>query len=103
MGRRRQYEYFPETLPPTHVAKSITSVPKLVGSKCFGNYGSMGTDLFIHSNNKVLHLKAHNFQKASKTVKSSHEVVGAEAILQKKLRLRQLLLYNLPRMNHSIS
>lgn len=102
MVRRRQYEYFPETPTSNTRCQIHYSIPKLLGRKYFGNYGSMGTDLIIHSNIKVLHLKAHNFQKASKTVKSSHEVVGAEAILQKKLRLRQVLLHNLP-MNHSIS
>lgn len=34
---------------PTHIAKSITSVSKLLGSKRFGNYGSVDTDLIIHS------------------------------------------------------
>lgn len=86
-----------------HIAKSITSVPNLLWSKCAGNYGSMDTDIIIYSDNNVLHLKAHNFQKVPMTFKSSYDLRwwGQEAILQKKLRLSQLLLHNLPRMNHS--
>lgn len=60
--------------PPPHVAKFITSIPKLLGSKCFANYGSVDADLTIHSSNSVLHLKTHIFQKASKTVKSFHDM-----------------------------
>ena len=44
-------------------------LPKLLGSKYFGNYGSMSTDL-IHSSNNVFHLNTSSFQKAFKTVKS---------------------------------
>lgn len=48
---------------PSHVAKCITSIPKLLGNKCFGNYESMGTDLMIHNNNNVLCLKYIVFRK----------------------------------------
>lgn len=57
-----------------HAAEFITSIPKLLGSKCFGNYGSVDDDPILQGSNNVLHLKTHIFQKAPETVKSFRDM-----------------------------